>query len=777
MILCNVGLWAQHVRSIGVNEDKIVSFNAIGDKYVNSELTFETEVRKFSKQPYIMYDAMIGSENYHISDNNKFIPPKAGRYTVTVDAILFDFDENGQMEEAIRNFDLDITDVPEVGYTFVNEESGLRYEITSVGNSYAVKVIGTYQKYAEYGIPASITNGGVTFAVTEIGGKAFENCNYMKSVVIPVSVTSIEDGAFSGCTGITDVTVNWKYAKSIPTVSAEMFNDIAGGSGPSSATLHTPEGTTDIYEAADVWKSFGTVTDYQMPDYLCFTAKTAGAKVRMNKNNRPNTLTLQTSTDGTEWTDYSVGTDITLPIVGDKVYFRYKGAPDMTIPEDPRDINMRSPCTDKIHYHYFSVTGKVAASGNVMSLIDRDVETTTLPGNYCFNRLFYGCTGLTSAPELPATTLTKYCYSEMFAGCKDLETAPSILPATKLENYCYEQMFYDCTSLKTVPELPATTLADYCYIKMFQGCTSLKTAPELPATTLTKNCYQDMFYSCTSLTTAPELPATALANNCYMQMFLNCKSLNDMKIALHYIGSWFDGYLGTTCWVSNLNKESCGVAANGTFTCPSNLDSNNRGKNAIPENWTVSNTFDLNVSDIGWASMYVNLPLQIPEDAEVYYAVLDGKTITLIQIKAGTTIAAGTAVIVKKPAEGSTVSFPVMGEQGTTFDANFFEGTSVAKACEANSVYVLDGNATTPEKIIFNNYTGTTLGAHKIYMPKSKVPDGCEIQIFLNSGETSVEEIKSSPSEGTPMYNLNGMCVGENYKGIVIMNGKKYMKK
>ena len=34
--------------------------------------------------------------------------------------------------------------------------------------------------------------------------------------------------------------------------------------------------------------------------------------------------------------------------------------------------------------------------------------------------------------------------------------------------------FSNCTSLTTAPELPATTLANNCYSKMFSGCTSLQ---------------------------------------------------------------------------------------------------------------------------------------------------------------------------------------------------------------------------------------------------------------------------------------------------------------
>ena len=90
---------------------------------------------------------------------------------------------------------------------------------------------------------------------------------------------------------------------------------------------------------------------------------------------------------------------------------------------------------------------------------------------------------------------------------------------------CYAYMFYGCTSLTQAPALPATTLAVSCYAYMFYGCTSLTQAPALPATTLAVSCYYSMFYGCTSLTQAPALPATTLAVNCYRGMFYGCSSL------------------------------------------------------------------------------------------------------------------------------------------------------------------------------------------------------------------------------------------------------------
>jgi hypothetical protein len=74
-------------------------------------------------------------------------------------------------------------------------------------------------------------------------------------------------------------------------------------------------------------------------------------------------------------------------------------------------------------------------------------------------------------------------------------------------------MFEGCTSLTTAPELPATTLASQCYYTMFEGCTSLPTAPELPATTLTNYCYAYMFRYCTRLNYIKAMFTTTPSSN------------------------------------------------------------------------------------------------------------------------------------------------------------------------------------------------------------------------------------------------------------------------
>lgn len=171
----------------------------------------------------------------------------------------------------------------------------------------------------------------------------------------------------------------------------------------------------------------------------------------------------------------------------------------------------------------------ISCNGNIETLLD---YTTVANGehptmaDYCYSAMFFNCTNLTTAPELPATTLTAYCYRNMFNGCTNLTTTPPELPATTLKDYCYDSMFSACTSLTSAPALPATTLSPYCYNSMFSACTSLTTTPELPATTLASACYQYMFSGCRSLTTAPpELPATTLPMYCYRWMFDGCSKI------------------------------------------------------------------------------------------------------------------------------------------------------------------------------------------------------------------------------------------------------------
>ena len=265
---------------------------------------------------------------------------------------------------------------------------------------------------------------------------------------------------------------------------------------------------TEAYFGTEkVWEKSAPPT----ANWLCFTAEEANSTVRMSRFGSAPTVSLEYSTDGATWSPFVVGTTtVTLANIGDYVYVRATSA---------GNTKMSSSSSN---YNQFVMTGKIAASGNVDTLLDQNGNATL--ASYCYNHMFQNCRSLTTAPTLPATTLASNCYTSMFLGCSSLTTTPS-LPATTLANNCYQEMFRDCSSLTSAPSLPVTTLANNCYYGMFQNCRSLTTAPTLPATTIVKFCYYGMFQGCTSLTTAPELPATTLAIQCYTNMFYGCTSL------------------------------------------------------------------------------------------------------------------------------------------------------------------------------------------------------------------------------------------------------------
>ena len=217
--------------------------------------------------------------------------------------------------------------------------------------------------------------------------------------------------------------------------------------------------------------------------YLTLTAEEATTlKLKQNGSIAPHKLLK--STDGVNWTKWeNPSTNGIVLNAGESVYLKAD--------EDARTRTSNSDST----YNNFSYTGKIKFDGDIRSIVK-----FVAPGDYRYwvSQLFNGCSSLTTAPELLATTLAEQCYYKMFVNCTSLTNAPE-LPATSLKRRCYHGMFYNCTSLTKAPELPATTLASGCYDSMLMNCTSLTTAPELPATYLDTYCYYNMFSGCTSL--------------------------------------------------------------------------------------------------------------------------------------------------------------------------------------------------------------------------------------------------------------------------------------
>ena len=200
----------------------------------------------------------------------------------------------------------------------------------------------------------------------------------------------------------------------------------------------------------------------------------------------PSVESIQYSVNGGAWKDFEWNTDKTISVEfgGTSGNLRMRG------------MSASGTASDFDNYVKIAFGNNevgVACSGDIRTLVDYVNYSTasTITARFC--NLFNGCTSLTTAPALPATTLATDCYSYMFNGCTSLTTAP-VLPATSLEKFCYLNMFSNCTSLTTAPVLPATTLVSCCYMSMFNGCTNLESVTMLATNIPASNCLDYWLY-------------------------------------------------------------------------------------------------------------------------------------------------------------------------------------------------------------------------------------------------------------------------------------------
>lgn len=320
-------------------------------------------------------------------------------------------------------------------------------------------------------------------------------------------------------------------------------------------------------------------------NYLTFTAEEDNSSVQFKVlSGTAQTINLLYSKNGEEFVSYALGTVIQLANIGDNV--RFYG----------NNKAFAAMSGSSVQYaHGFAFTGKIAASGSVMSIILDNGSVRTAVPNYAFYKLFAGGNSkdkdcLTQAPELPATEVGNRSYASMFASCK---------------------------ALKKAPELPATTLGDFCYQNMFEYCSALEEGPSILPTTVWgpytsaehSGCYQSMFSSCTTLVKAPKLPATTLTanKNQYQSMFNGCS-------ALSYIDMDAPGSLNG----NNSQNWVQGVAAKGYFVCPKPVTSLSSGVNACPTGWTVAYKYTITDSEF---------PSDIAAN-KTYHITVTGRTIS-----------------------------------------------------------------------------------------------------------------------------------------------------
>ena len=173
---------------------------------------------------------------------------------------------------------------------------------------------------------------------------------------------------------------------------------------------------------------------------------------------------LEYSTDTTTWNTWD-GTEISSS-AGGKLYLRGTGNTKIT------------SVSNKYRFVFTGTSAlKVICEGNIENLLDYETVSAgghPTMGNYCYAYMFYGCTALATAPELPATTLTDNCYQGMFIRCTNIK-----LSTTQTGEY---QTPY------RIPKSGTGTTANSALANMFGGTGGTFTGtPEINTTYYTSN--------------------------------------------------------------------------------------------------------------------------------------------------------------------------------------------------------------------------------------------------------------------------------------------------
>lgn len=162
-------------------------------------------------------------------------------------------------------------------------------------------------------------------------------------------------------------------------------------------------------------------------------------------------------------------------------------------------------------------------------------------------------------------------------------------------------------------------------------------------------------------------------------------------------------------------------------------------------------------------------------DGLVAYAVkyADGK---LTYNKIDGVVPANTAVLLKGDAKEYTLT--VSGGAATTVDTDL--KVADGKITGATNIYCL-ANKTTNGVGFYQVSSGVTIPANKAYLEintTSTTTPAKYYSIGIGGNTTGIQAIKQNgvKADGI-MYSLSGQRVGKDYKGIVICNGKKMVKK
>ena len=189
------------------------------------------------------------------------------------------------------------------------------------------------------------------------------------------------------------------------------------------------------------------------------------------------------------------------------------------------------------------------------------------------------------------------------------------------------------------------------------------------------------------------------------------------------------------------------------------------------------------ISSVGY-STYSNGEMCTISGATAYTVSANNtSSVTMNEMAAATIWPASAGMILKgTPDAPVTISAVASDATATTIGTNYLKGTGNSSAVITATAYTyVFANDPTHGVGFYLAEGNGTLAAHKAYLDLSEAPGKAGEFLSFNFDEEETDGISKVANANfdanAQVYNLAGQKVGANYKGIVIVNGKKVVRK